>query len=76
MRRTALAKSLIHGALIIIFIPFFTYFFGKHLIKKKKVSWIKLTFFVLAMIFVFFLSVALFYFHLKEFLDFLKKIKE
>jgi len=73
MRRTALAKSLIHDVLIIIFIPFFTYCFGKHLAKKKKVSWLKLTFFVLAMIFVFFLFVALFYFHLK---DFLKKIKE
>jgi len=73
MRKTVIIKSLVQDIFVIIFLPFFAYYFGKHLIKKKKVSQVKLTFFVLAMIFVFFLFVAIFYFHLK---DFLKLIKE
>ena len=58
--------KLLVGSILIIFLPFFTYSFGKHLIRKKKVSWIKLMFFILAMIFIFFLFIILFYFDLQD----------
>jgi hypothetical protein len=68
-------KSLVIDILIITTLPFLTYFYAKHLIEKK-VSRIKIMFFILGMILLFsFIFFLFYYIHLQDFLKVMNRQK-